>query len=149
MSYFSLTDEQVKILAKKDANLLIEFQKEIHSQKALYYEKLRVFYWIISILLVVAFFFSIYAAQKDSFLQFTLQIIAASILLIAGGKIYYIDKPIIAKKAVIKSSKKKHFNAIEFEVVTPEDKLRNKKAFFLITAGCLIYIFSFTIIFIS
>ena len=147
MVYFELNDEQVKELAKKDKKLLIEIQKEIHLQKESYYEKLRRFYWVVSIGVLIASFVAIYFI-KTNLLVFFVQNLAALLLVIAGGKLYYIDKPSITKKAFSKS-KKKHLDAIEFEIKAPADELRHTHGIILISLGCLIYLLSFIIIMIS
>lgn len=148
MDHFSLTEDQLKKISKKDAKFLIEIQKEIHSQKEIFYSKLRNYYWIVSVSMLIAFMIGFVFSYKGYAVPFLLQIISSFILVMVGGRLYYIDKPAMIQKAFAKS-KKKHLDAIEIEILEPKDLARQKKGVSFIVFGCIIYFLAFILIILS
>ncbi len=142
----NISEKQISQIAKKDYKLLIEIQKDIHSQKAIYYQKLKTFYWIISICLLVAIIFTVIAMQKELFWLYGLLVLISLIMVLSGGKLYLVDKPEITKKAIAKS---KLLDAMEIEILSPSDISRKKKALILIIISGLLYLLAYIIIIVN
>ncbi|MDO8513056.1 MAG: hypothetical protein Q7S37_00955 [bacterium] len=136
----NLSEDQLKKLAKKDKKLLIELQKEIHQEKAEYYERLKNFYWTIAVILVLTLFLLALKIQSHYFNIISLGLLISFLIALVGGKLFYIDKPTINQKAITRS---KVLDAMEIESISLGDSRKRIIGLILLTIGGLIFLVSF------
>lgn len=141
----NLSDADLKKMAKGDHQLLIDLQKEIHSQKAEHYEKLKNFYWTIAIAILLGLLGTLMIVDKAYFTTYFLLMIIAFILATIGGKIYFINKPEITQKAIKKS---KLLDAMQIETMSPEELKKKNLGLGIIISAVIIYLFAIVLAFI-
>lgn len=142
----TLDEDQLKKLVKKDHNILIELQKEIHTQKNDSYEKLKNFYWTTSIAFVVGVSVGVVRIEMPNIKYIMLGILLSFIGTLVGGKIYLIDKPKVVKKAIAKS---KLLDAMEIETTSIKETRKGLVGLILAIIGSLIYLILFIIMIIG